>query len=98
MIPAGMALGIYDNVGVVNRAMGSIYSTMQARAYNLSTNVAGSMAMQPVAVAAGAGGGSTTTNETTINVYVTAAPGATQEDGQNIGIGITKALRSRGLA
>lgn len=96
MIPAGMALGIYDGMGAVNRAINSLLIGGSGGGINLSI---GAHAMQTGLAMAGAGG-STTTNHTdqTINVYVTAAPGATQEDGENVGIGITKALRSRGLA
>jgi hypothetical protein len=93
MIPAGMVLGIYDGAGAVERAINSLV-VGGSGGYNLNV---GTHAMQTGLALAGAGGNVTNNTEQTINVYVTAAPGATQEDGENVGIGITKTLRSRGL-
>ena len=85
MIPAGVALGIYDGASLVNRAVSALALGGTSGGY--SVGVSGGFAL------AGAGGGSTTTTETTINVYVTAGPGATEQDGQAVGVGISDALR-----
>lgn len=96
MIPAGVAGGIYRGLGLITRAMGSIYSAAKMDAYNLSANVAGSMQMQNAPVLAGGAGGGFVINIE--NNFAGSVDDATiQQVEQANSSSITKALRSRGL-
>jgi TP901 family phage tail tape measure protein len=87
MIPAGLALGITDGAGLVSNAMTRLV-TPPALAH------AGGYGGVSVR---GGGGDTISHTDQTINIYVTAAPGATQHDGEQVGMGIKQAMQRRGL-